>query len=335
MLLSACSQVKETLTAAGAELDEFFGVEAGNVDGAAPDRVESAPAAPSPAGTAPLAAGEPAYQSGLARQRAGDHAGAVELFRTAAEQGHGGAAYELGLAYSKGEGVGQDLDAAALWLNRAAERGDARAQYLAGINYSTGTGVPRDLARAAEYWGDAAVQGHARAQYLLAQAFADGQGVRKDVAWAAMWYGKAARQAHVEAQFSYGVLLATGRGLPEDTVGGYGWLLLASQNGHGQAEEVRRALAAKLSDDERRDGEAKAKAFRALPQQSFIDPPAITFVQFRLSDLGYAPGPIDGMMGPQTRSAVITYQRRRGLTADGVIGPRLLGSLLADAPNTG
>jgi len=40
-------------------------------------------------------------------------------------------------------------------------------------------------------------------------------------------------------------------------------------------------------------------------------------VQAGLTDLGYNPGPIDGVMGPQTRSAIRTYQRDHGLQVDG------------------
>ena len=43
--------------------------------------------------------------------------------------------------------------------------------------------------------------------------------------------------------------------------------------------------------------------------------------QRKLLALGYAPGPLDGSLGPSTRAAVKTYQTDRGLTADGSPGP--------------
>jgi L,D-peptidoglycan transpeptidase YkuD (ErfK/YbiS/YcfS/YnhG family) len=44
-------------------------------------------------------------------------------------------------------------------------------------------------------------------------------------------------------------------------------------------------------------------------------------IQLALDDHGVDPGPIDGIFGAQTRSAVITYQRRTALYVDGVVGP--------------
>ena len=40
----------------------------------------------------------------------------------------------------------------------------------------------------------------------------------------------------------------------------------------------------------------------------------------------------DGVFGPQTRDAVLAFQRARGLTADGVIGPTSWGRLMQEAP---
>lgn len=50
-------------------------------------------------------------------------------------------------------------------------------------------------------------------------------------------------------------------------------------------------------------------------------------VQTILACQGYNPGPIDGIFGNQTRSAVIKYQRARGLSADGLVGTNTWNSL--------
>lgn len=44
---------------------------------------------------------------------------------------------------------------------------------------------------------------------------------------------------------------------------------------------------------------------------------AVSRVQAGLSRLGYNPGPIDGVMGPKTRSAIESYQRDHALVVDG------------------
>ncbi|MEO1197990.1 MAG: peptidoglycan-binding domain-containing protein [Pseudomonadota bacterium] len=46
-----------------------------------------------------------------------------------------------------------------------------------------------------------------------------------------------------------------------------------------------------------------------------------------LADLGYAPGVIDGLMGPQTRGAVEAFQRDRGLVVTGQVDAALVLAL--------
>lgn len=47
----------------------------------------------------------------------------------------------------------------------------------------------------------------------------------------------------------------------------------------------------------------------------------VTALQTRLKELGYNPGPVDGIFGRLTETAVIQFQRDRGLTPDGIVGP--------------
>lgn len=46
-------------------------------------------------------------------------------------------------------------------------------------------------------------------------------------------------------------------------------------------------------------------------------PGVVTRVQSGLARLGYDPGPVDGVMGPQTSEAIRRYQRDHGLSSDG------------------
>jgi g-D-glutamyl-meso-diaminopimelate peptidase len=45
-------------------------------------------------------------------------------------------------------------------------------------------------------------------------------------------------------------------------------------------------------------------------------------IQALLKKIGYNPGPIDGILGRQTRQAVINFQRNNELVPDGIIGPQ-------------
>ena len=50
----------------------------------------------------------------------------------------------------------------------------------------------------------------------------------------------------------------------------------------------------------------------------------VELVQHHLKDLGYAPGPLDGLIGPRTLGAVRRFQRDQGLAATGVLSFALL-----------
>ena len=50
-------------------------------------------------------------------------------------------------------------------------------------------------------------------------------------------------------------------------------------------------------------------------------------LQEALTELGYAPGPVDGTFGPATEQAVIDFQKDEGLVADGVAGEKTLTAL--------
>ena len=53
----------------------------------------------------------------------------------------------------------------------------------------------------------------------------------------------------------------------------------------------------------------------------------VTRIQQKLSDWGYYSGSIDGIFGSATENAVIYFQRKNGLTPDGVVGTKTLAAL--------
>lgn len=53
----------------------------------------------------------------------------------------------------------------------------------------------------------------------------------------------------------------------------------------------------------------------------------VNALQQRLKQWGYYDGPVNGYYGQQTFDAVKSFQRKNGLTADGVVGPSTWGAL--------
>jgi peptidoglycan hydrolase-like protein with peptidoglycan-binding domain len=51
-------------------------------------------------------------------------------------------------------------------------------------------------------------------------------------------------------------------------------------------------------------------------------------IQTLLTQRGYSPGPIDGIFGEQTKTAVQRFQSDRGLVIDGIVGPLTFAALI-------
>ena len=62
------------------------------------------------------------------------------------------------------------------------------------------------------------------------------------------------------------------------------------------------------------------------------DEAAVRALQRRLRALGQRPGPVDGLYGPLTESAVEDVQRESGLSVDGVVGPQTRRVLNTETP---
>jgi len=54
----------------------------------------------------------------------------------------------------------------------------------------------------------------------------------------------------------------------------------------------------------------------------------ILAIQKALRELGYQVGPLDGVIGPQTRRAIVNFQKDFKLTPNGVIGPETIAKLI-------
>jgi hypothetical protein len=69
-------------------------------------------------------------------------------------------------------------------------------------------------------------------------------------------------------------------------------------------------------------GRVPAWVIRSPDEHPAVDVDTVRGVQTRLKELGFDPGPIDGVFGAGTRAAVVAFQQSRGLAPDGVVGPK-------------
>lgn len=63
------------------------------------------------------------------------------------------------------------------------------------------------------------------------------------------------------------------------------------------------------------------------PISTHFDLNTVRGLQTRLAALGFDPGPIDGIRGPLTISAIRAFQHARGLVSDGIVGPKTRAAL--------
>lgn len=65
--------------------------------------------------------------------------------------------------------------------------------------------------------------------------------------------------------------------------------------------------------------------------------PSVKALQQALAGAGFSPGAVDGQFGPKTEAAVKSFQRAKGLVADGIVGPKTwdkLGIKVSGTPST-
>ena len=61
----------------------------------------------------------------------------------------------------------------------------------------------------------------------------------------------------------------------------------------------------------------------------------VCIAQDDLNTLGFSTGGLDGIFGAATQNAVTAYQRKKGLTSDGIVGCNTWRSLQEDVVGTG
>jgi TPR repeat protein len=165
-----------------------------------------------------------------------DQANAVAWYRRAAEQGSAKAQAALGYCYSLGKGVAKDDDQSIVWSRKAAEQGNARGQNNVGADYATGHGVGQDYKEAVKWFRKAAEQGYTNAQCNLGGCYALGHGVVQDYAEAVKCFRKAAEQGDARGQYNLGLSYAKGQGVSQDYAEAVKWFRKVAEQGESRGQ---------------------------------------------------------------------------------------------------
>jgi hypothetical protein len=199
-----------------------------------------------------------------------DFAEAVRLYREAAEQGHAGAQFSLGVLTALGQGVTRDTEQAVRLYREAANRSDGRAQYTLGEKFDQGVPARTAEPSRTDLWLTRLARlGESTNPLAVGSDYHFGMdGLAADAAEAFSWYSKAAEQGHVMAWRRLGEMHATGRGTSQDLVRAHMWFTLCADQGIGGSEVWRNHLAARMSPDEIAESEELANETRAQVSQS-------------------------------------------------------------------
>ncbi len=145
-----------------------------------------------------------------------DRYGRILAWATAAHRNDAAAAYALGCAYERGEGVPILEAEAARWITRAAQAGLADAKLHLGELYLCGWGVEPDEERALALFTEVAETGDVRGEYRLGLCYLNAIGVVADPARALHHLRAPARWGYAPALYRLGLLYRDGIGTPKN-----------------------------------------------------------------------------------------------------------------------
>lgn len=282
--------------------------------------------------------------------------------REAAASGDAKALYIVGDYFTGGVPgqSGNDLSKALSWYEKSAELGYAPAQYRVGSFYEKGMSGSRDLEAAKTWYQMAAEQGNVAAMHNLAVLFANGVDGAPDMVSATRWFQKAAELGLKDSQFNLGILTAKGDGVPQSLVESYKWFAVAAKSGDPDAASKRDEVAEALSPEQLEMARGTADLWKAKPineEANIVSVPdgwmadqgttssirapqtapeidaaqmkkAVQNIQAILNNNGYDAGPIDGVMGGKTTTAIKAFQKDNGLEPNGAVNQALVTKLI-------
>jgi TPR repeat protein/serine/threonine protein kinase len=123
---------------------------------------------------------------------------------------------DLGIIYTNGFGVKQDILRAVALFSKSCDAGYARGCYDLGVSYESGNGIARDYPRAATYFSKACDAGIGDGCNNLGNLYFDGQGVAQEYSHAMALYSKACDVGNASSCRNIGNMYLRGNGVAQD-----------------------------------------------------------------------------------------------------------------------
>ena len=188
----------------------------------------------------------------------------------------------------------------------------------------------------------AAGNGNVQAMHDAGGMFINAESTPEFQETAARWFEQGALHGLVDSQVNIALLFKEGFGVPQSPADAYAWFTIAANAGDAEARNSAAELRSMLTPEQRAAAESVARNFTPRPSDPeaqgdyapqpwetdvIASPAQIARAQALLSQLGYQPGPADGMMGARTRSAIRDFRRSEGLTVSDRVDSTLLSRL--------
>jgi peptidoglycan hydrolase-like protein with peptidoglycan-binding domain len=170
---------------------------------------------------------------------------------------------------------------------------------------------------------------------------------KKDYGTALKEFKLLAEQGNADAMFILGYMCASGKGVIQDYTQAHAWFNLSAAHGNEKGGASRDKIAEVMTPQQIAEAQKLAREWQlasTIKSQSAEEPPSsdstspkggelIRLIQENLSELGFDPGPADGIMGSKTRWAIRDYQKQAGLKVDGEPSQDLLENLEKERDN--
>jgi len=210
----------------------------------------------------------------------------------------------------------KDYPGALAAYQTAAEAEGKYGQFMLANMYLAGEGVKRDPKQYLQWMRRSADNGYPPANYLMGMAY-----ISCNPSEAARYFEAAAKEEHGSAMHMLGLMYASGVGVAQSDREALRWFRLAKAQGVPVEDRFlsESGVQAYMQEINRRSARSRQAA---LARQKLVRE-----IQQRLTDRGYAPGPIDGLYGGKTRAAIQAFQQEKGLEPDGRATHQILEAL--------